>query len=111
MSTNPDPEFEEASNLLAETPDAATASGSDQLTPQGHVAVVVDSGGSYGAEEEAEESDRTAVSPRRPCLPPALRPPSAQAVRAATESPCCAASAGGEAAAGILDLWLLSEFL
>ncbi|XP_030892286.1 protein YIPF2 isoform X3 [Leptonychotes weddellii] len=54
-------EFEEASNLLAETPDAATASGSDQLTPQGHVAVVVDSGGSYGAEEEAEESDRTAL--------------------------------------------------
>ncbi|XP_034513686.1 protein YIPF2 isoform X3 [Ailuropoda melanoleuca] len=54
-------EFEEASNLLAETPDAATTSGSDQLTPQGHVAVAVDSGGSYGAEEEAEESDRTAL--------------------------------------------------
>uniref|UniRef100_A0A452VLW0 Protein YIPF n=1 Tax=Ursus maritimus TaxID=29073 RepID=A0A452VLW0_URSMA len=53
--------FEEASNLLAETPDAATTSGSDQLTPQGHVAVAVDSGGSYGAEEEAEESDRTAL--------------------------------------------------
>ncbi|XP_034513687.1 protein YIPF2 isoform X5 [Ailuropoda melanoleuca] len=57
-------EFEEASNLLAETPDAATTSGSDQLTPQGHVAVAVDSGGSYGAEEEAEESDRTAVLDR-----------------------------------------------
>uniref|UniRef100_A0A452QMV8 Protein YIPF n=1 Tax=Ursus americanus TaxID=9643 RepID=A0A452QMV8_URSAM len=54
-------EFEEASNLLAETPDAATTSGSNQLTPQGHVAVAVDSGGSYGAEEEAEESDRTAL--------------------------------------------------
>ncbi|XP_032739925.1 protein YIPF2 isoform X5 [Lontra canadensis] len=54
-------EFEEASDLLAETPDAATTSGSNQLTPQGHVAVAVDSGGSYGAEEEVEESDRTAL--------------------------------------------------
>ncbi|XP_025771550.1 protein YIPF2-like [Puma concolor] len=54
-------EFEEASNLLAETPDAVTTSGSSQLTPQGHVAVAVDSGGSYGAEEEVEESDKTAL--------------------------------------------------
>ncbi|XP_040305849.1 protein YIPF2 isoform X1 [Herpailurus yagouaroundi] len=54
-------EFEEASNLLAETPDAVTTSGSGQLTPQGHVAVAVDSGGSYGAEEEVEESDKTAL--------------------------------------------------
>lgn len=54
-------EFEEASNLLAETPDAATTSASGQLTPQGHVAVAVDAGGSYGAEEEAEESDKTAL--------------------------------------------------
>ncbi|KAF0878987.1 YIPF2 protein, partial [Crocuta crocuta] len=36
-------EFEEASSLLAETPDAATTSGSGQLSPQGHVAVAVDS--------------------------------------------------------------------
>uniref|UniRef100_A0A5F7ZUT6 Protein YIPF n=1 Tax=Macaca mulatta TaxID=9544 RepID=A0A5F7ZUT6_MACMU len=55
-------EFEEATNLLAETPDAATTSRSDQLTPQGHVAVAVGSGGSYGAEDEVEEeSDKAAV--------------------------------------------------
>ncbi|XP_033056010.1 protein YIPF2 isoform X3 [Trachypithecus francoisi] len=55
-------EFEEATNLLAETPDAATTSRSDQLTPQGHVAVAVGSGGSYGAEDEVEEeSDNAAV--------------------------------------------------
>ncbi|KAM8926821.1 protein YIPF2 isoform 2-T2 [Lycaon pictus] len=53
-------EFEEASSLLAETPDAATTSGRGQLAPQGHVAVEVDSGGIYGS-EEAEESDKTAL--------------------------------------------------
>ncbi|XP_055227836.1 protein YIPF2 isoform X2 [Gorilla gorilla gorilla] len=58
-------EFEEATNLLAETPDAATTSRSDQLTPQGHVAVAVGSGGSYGAEDEVEEeSDKAAVLDR-----------------------------------------------
>lgn len=55
-------EFEEATNLLAETPDAATTSRSDHLTPQGHVAVAVGSGGSYGAEDEVEEeSDKAAL--------------------------------------------------
>ncbi|XP_005588038.3 protein YIPF2 isoform X1 [Macaca fascicularis] len=55
-------EFEEATNLLAETPDAATTSRSDQLTPQGHVAVAVGSGSSYGAEDEVEEeSDKAAL--------------------------------------------------
>eukprot|EP00074_Homo_sapiens_P110905 XP_024307466.1 protein YIPF2 isoform X2 [Homo sapiens] len=58
-------EFEEATNLLADTPDAATTSRSDQLTPQGHVAVAVGSGGSYGAEDEVEEeSDKAAVLDR-----------------------------------------------
>lgn len=51
-------EFEEATNLLAETPDAATSSRSE-LTPQGHVAVGL--GGSYGVEDEVEESDKTAL--------------------------------------------------
>lgn len=50
-------EFEEATNLLAETPDAATTSRSDQLTPQRHVAVAV----GLGAEDEVEESDKTAL--------------------------------------------------
>ncbi|XP_003797994.1 protein YIPF2 [Otolemur garnettii] len=55
-------EFEEASDLLVETPDAATLSRSDQLTPQGHVTVAVGSGGSYGAEEVVEEeSDKAAL--------------------------------------------------
>ncbi|XP_037361709.1 protein YIPF2 isoform X1 [Talpa occidentalis] len=53
-------EFEEATTLLAESPDAVTTSRSDQLTPQGHVAVTVVSGGNYGAENE-EESDKTAL--------------------------------------------------
>lgn len=53
-------EFEEATTLLAESPDAVTTSRSDQLTPQGHVAVTVGSGGNYEAENE-EESDRTAL--------------------------------------------------
>ncbi|XP_014652446.1 PREDICTED: protein YIPF2 isoform X3 [Ceratotherium simum simum] len=57
-------EFEEATNLLAQTPDAATTSRSEPLTLQGHVAVAVDSGGSYGAEDEVEESDKTAVLDR-----------------------------------------------
>ncbi|XP_057564880.1 protein YIPF2 isoform X6 [Hippopotamus amphibius kiboko] len=56
-------EFEEATNLLAQTPNEATTR-SDPLTPQGHVAVAVDSGGSYGAEDEVEESDKTAVVDR-----------------------------------------------
>lgn len=59
-------EFEEATNLLAETPDVTTISRSDQRTPEGHVAVAVGSGGSYGAEDEME-SDKTAVSPLSPC--------------------------------------------
>lgn len=56
-------EFEEATNLLAETPGAATTSRSDQLNSPGHVAVAVGSGSSYGAEdpEEEEEGDRTAL--------------------------------------------------
>ncbi|XP_012291709.1 protein YIPF2 [Aotus nancymaae] len=55
-------EFEEATNLLAETPDAATTSRSDQPTSQGHVAVAVGSGDSYGAEDEVEEeSDKAAL--------------------------------------------------
>ncbi|XP_049732858.1 protein YIPF2 isoform X2 [Elephas maximus indicus] len=55
-------EFQEATDLLAKTPDATTRSRSDQLTPQGHVAVAMDSGGSYGAEEEVEEeSDKAAL--------------------------------------------------
>ncbi|TKC41182.1 hypothetical protein EI555_010510 [Monodon monoceros] len=56
-------EFEEATNLLAQTPNEATPRG-DQLVPQQHVAVAVDSGGSYGAEDEVEESDKTAVLDR-----------------------------------------------
>ncbi|XP_053439283.1 protein YIPF2 isoform X2 [Nycticebus coucang] len=58
-------QFEEANDLLGETPDAATLSRSDQLTLQGHVAVAVGSGGSYGAEEEVkEESDKAVVLDR-----------------------------------------------
>lgn len=53
-------EFEEAANLLAETPDAATTSQSDKLTSQEHVAVVVGSGIGYGAEGE-EEDDKTSL--------------------------------------------------
>ncbi|XP_060001138.1 protein YIPF2 isoform X4 [Lagenorhynchus albirostris] len=56
-------EFEEATNLLAQTPNEATTRG-DQLVPQQHVAVAMDSGGSYGAEDEVEESDKTAVLDR-----------------------------------------------
>ncbi|XP_006898911.1 PREDICTED: protein YIPF2 [Elephantulus edwardii] len=54
-------EFQEATDLLAETPDAATTSRSDQLTPLGHVAVAMDSGGSYGAEDGEEDSDKAAL--------------------------------------------------
>ncbi|XP_004447787.1 protein YIPF2 [Dasypus novemcinctus] len=54
-------EFEEATDLLAETPHAATISRSHQLAPQGHVAVAVGSGGGYGVEEDAEETDKTAL--------------------------------------------------
>lgn len=58
-------EFEEATNLLAETPDAVTTSGSDQLSPKEHVAVVVD----YGPEELEEEGDRTALLPEEKSQP------------------------------------------
>lgn len=103
-------EFEEATNLLAETPDAATTSRSDQLTPQGHVAVAVGSGGSYGAEDEVEEeSDKAAVSP---CVLPLCSSRLIHAVGAGAECPQCAAPAGEAAAAArILDLQLLSELL
>lgn len=53
-------EFEEAANLLAETPDAATTSQSDELTSREHVAVVVGSGIGYGVEGE-EEDDKTSL--------------------------------------------------
>ncbi|XP_013360627.1 PREDICTED: protein YIPF2 isoform X4 [Chinchilla lanigera] len=54
-------EFEEATSLLAETPDAATTSRSGQLASPGHVAVAVGSGGTYGAEDDEEEGDKTAL--------------------------------------------------
>lgn len=69
-------EFEEATNLLLETPNVTTVSRSDQRPPEGHVAVAVGPGGSYGAEDEVE-SDKTAVSPLCPCaliLQPLLGP-------------------------------------
>ncbi|XP_048198250.1 protein YIPF2 isoform X1 [Perognathus longimembris pacificus] len=53
-------EFEEATNLLAETPDAVTTR-SDQLSPQGHVTVAMGSSVGYRAEEEEEEEDKTAL--------------------------------------------------
>ncbi|KAJ1060155.1 hypothetical protein K5549_004593 [Capra hircus] len=53
-------EFEEAANLLAQTPNETTTR-SDQLSPKGHVAVAMDSGASYGAEDEVEESDKTVL--------------------------------------------------
>lgn len=59
-------EFEEATNLLAETPDAATTSQSDALTSREHVTVVVGSGIGYGAEVVEEEGDRASVSPLGP---------------------------------------------
>lgn len=55
-------EFEEATNLLAETPDAATTSQSDELTSREHVAVVVGSSIGYRAEVGEEEDDKTSVS-------------------------------------------------
>lgn len=55
-------EFEEATHLLAETPNAATTSQSDALTSREHVAVVMESGIGYGAEEMEEEGDKTSVS-------------------------------------------------
>lgn len=54
-------EFEEATNLLAETPDAATTSQSDELTSREHVAVVVSSGIGYRAEVGEEEDDKTSL--------------------------------------------------
>nr|XP_044998516.1 protein YIPF2 isoform X2 [Jaculus jaculus] len=57
-------EFEEAANLLVETPHAATTCRSDQLTSQDHVAVTVGSSVGYGAEEVEEEGDKTAVLDR-----------------------------------------------
>lgn len=94
--------------MLAETSDAVTTSRSDELTRQGHVAVAMDLDGSYGAENEVEESDKTAVSPY---ALPLLSAQLTQAGRASTESLCCAASTGEAAAARVLDLWLLSELL
>lgn len=95
-------EFEEATNLLAETPDVTTISRSDPRTPEGQVAVAVGSGGGYGAEDEVE-SDKTAVSPVGPCAP-VLQPLLSPGGAGRTESPPCAASTGAAAAAGILDL-------
>ena len=111
-------EFEEATNLLAQTPNETTTR-SDQLSPKGHVAVAMDSGGSYGAEDEVEESDKTVVSPRSPCAlplscpsyPPSGAPLHPHPRTLSTESLHCAAPTGGEAAAWFLDLWLLSELL
>lgn len=95
-------EFEEATNLLAETPGVTTISRSDQRTPEGQVAVAVGSGGSYGVEDEME-SDQTAVSPVSPCA--LVRQPLVGPGQGRTESPPCAASTGAAAAAaGILDL-------
>lgn len=54
-------EFEEATNLLAETPDAATTSQSDELTSREHVAVVVGSSIGYRAEVGEEEDDKTSL--------------------------------------------------
>ncbi|XP_038177844.1 protein YIPF2 [Arvicola amphibius] len=54
-------EFEEATNLLAETPNAATTSQSDALTSREHVAVVMESGIGYGAEEMEEDGDKTSL--------------------------------------------------
>lgn len=54
-------EFEEATNLLAETPDAATTSQRDALTSREHVAVLVGSDIGYGAEEVEEEGDKTSL--------------------------------------------------
>lgn len=54
-------EFEEATNLLAETPNAATTSQSDALTSREHVAVVIESGIGYRAEEMEEEGDKTSL--------------------------------------------------
>uniref|UniRef100_A0A8C6QSC8 Protein YIPF n=1 Tax=Nannospalax galili TaxID=1026970 RepID=A0A8C6QSC8_NANGA len=54
-------EFEEATNLLTETPDAVTTIRSDQLASREHVSVVVGSSVSYGAEELQEEGDKTAL--------------------------------------------------
>lgn len=101
-------EFEEATNLLAETPDVATTSRNDELTTQEHVAVAMGLDGSYGAKNEVEESDKTVVSPY---TLPLLNAQLTQAGRASTESLRCAASTGGEAAVWVLDLWLLSELL
>ncbi|XP_075403245.1 protein YIPF2 [Tenrec ecaudatus] len=53
-------EFQEATDLLAAAPDAATTSRSDQLTPQGHVAVAVAVGDGFGG-GEVEESDTEAL--------------------------------------------------
>ncbi|XP_003461302.1 protein YIPF2 isoform X2 [Cavia porcellus] len=61
-------EFEEATSLLAETPDAATSSRSAPPSSPGHVAVAVGPGGGFGAEEEDEEQgDKAALlQPERP---------------------------------------------
>lgn len=59
-------EFEEAANLLAETPDAATTSQSNELTSQEHVVVVVGSGIGYGAEGEEEDDKISLLQDEKP---------------------------------------------
>lgn len=83
------------------------------------MAVTVDSGASYEAEDEVEESaTKTVVSPSDPCVRPLscpsyplyAHPSTPRPHTPSTESLHCAAPTG-EAAAWFLDLWLLSELL
>ncbi|XP_052044856.1 protein YIPF2 isoform X2 [Apodemus sylvaticus] len=53
--------FGDTTNLLAETPGAATTSQSDELTSREHVAVIMGSGIGYGAEVGEEEDDKTSL--------------------------------------------------
>lgn len=91
-------EFEDATNLLAETPDAATTSQSDELTSREHVAVVVGSGIGYGAEVGEEEDDKTSVSLLGSASVLTL------ATQDSSESLCLTASTGRQATAQILDI-------
>lgn len=94
-------EFEEATNLLAETPNAATTSQSDALTSREHVAVVMESGIGYRAEEMEEEGDKTSVSLLgTPCRASVFT----LAEQAGPESLCLVASTGRKATAEILDV-------
>lgn len=90
-------EFEDATNL-AETPDAATTSQSDDLTSREHVAVVVGSGIGYGAEVGEEEDDKTSVSLLGSASVLTL------ATQGSSESLCLTASTGRQATAQILDV-------